>query len=325
MAASFGPGVTQQLRATVARNDELGAEWAPLVGETWTRTVALDAMDTARKALLDVLRQKESAPLEIAGPVLTSRPLIDYRQLLRQAGEYNAQVSAFNAKARQVKDEAKTRSLQQAERDVAILRAKRQRFEAAEAAECDAFKRTVALREHVEEQKIEAKKKLDEHAEAILGAYQEAINRYLQEFGAAFRIKQLERKYAGGTPSSSYVIEINNVQVELGDRKTSRAQRPFRNTLSAGDRSALALAFFLAQLERDNDLGKKIVVLNDPFTSQDRSRRLATQQEIRRIRSRADQVIVFSHDDAFLSDRCWHRIASTEGAPAPTSADRTIT
>jgi wobble nucleotide-excising tRNase len=203
-----------------------------------------------------------------------------------------------------VKGRAKGGNLQQAQRDLVLLEARRDRFEPAEAAKCEDMKAAIALCDDLDRQKTEAKKKLDQHASSILAAYQEAINRFLQKFGAGFRIKQLERKYAGGTPSSSYVLEINNAQVELGDRKTSRAERSFRNTLSSGDRSALALAFFLAQVERDGDLANKIVVLDDPFTSQDRGRRLATQQEIRRIRTRAAQVMVLSHDDAFLAECC---------------------
>jgi wobble nucleotide-excising tRNase len=162
----------------------------------------------------------------------------------------------------------------------------------------------VSLRDEIEQQKIDAKQRLDDHAATILADYQEAINSFLQKFGANFRIMRLERRYAGGTPSSSYVLQINNAHVELGDRKTSRAEPSFRNTLSAGDRSALALAFFLAQVDRDPVLAQKVIVFDDPFTSQDRARRLCTQQEIRRIRSKAAQVIVFSHDDAFLSDCC---------------------
>ena len=72
-------------------------------------------------------------------------------------------------------------------------------------------------------------------------------------------------------------------------------------TLSAGDRSTLALAFFLAKLELDSDLTNKIVVFDDPFTSQDLSRRTWTQQRICRIAKTAKQVIVLSHEPTFLS------------------------
>src|SRR5688572_28777825 len=64
--------------------------------------------------------------------------------------------------------------------------------------------------------------------------------------------------------------------------------------------SALALAFFFAQVEASPHLAKKVVVLDDPFTSQDRSRMVCTQQSIRKLAEQALQVIVLSHDPRFL-------------------------
>ena len=54
-------------------------------------------------------------------------------------------------------------------------------------------------------------------------------------------------------------------------------------------------------------MSKKIVVLDDPFTSQDASRQTCTQQEIRRLASAAAQVIVLSHERRFLK-RVWDGI-----------------
>jgi len=75
----------------------------------------------------------------------------------------------------------------------------------------------------------------------------------------------------------------------------------FRNTLSAGDRNALALAFFFASLDRDPQLADKIVVIDDPMTSLDEHRALTTIQEVRRLVDRVAQVIVLSHSKAFLA------------------------
>jgi wobble nucleotide-excising tRNase len=304
VAASFGPTAAQRLRAVVDRNVELGGEWEELVGESWTTALDVGPIERAHDVLLDALRAKEATPLEPIPATGETAPLAEYEALRRDVVTYNALVTAFNAKAQEVRDRAKTGNLQQANGDLTILRTHATRFEPSRDEECAAYRSSVATRDVFDKEKAEAKKKLDQHASSILGSYQEAINRFLQKFGATFRIKQLERKYAGGAPSSSYVLEINNAQVELGDRKTNRSERSFRNTLSGGDRSALALAFFLAQVERDPLVATKIVVLDDPFTSQDRARRLATQQEIRRLRGRAAQVIVLSHDDAFLTDCC---------------------
>ena len=74
----------------------------------------------------------------------------------------------------------------------------------------------------------------------------------------------------------------------------------FRNTLSSGDRSTLALAFFITGAELDPDLSEKILVYDDPFSSQDRSRRTYTQQQICRLGGIACQTILLSHEPRFL-------------------------
>ena len=87
----------------------------------------------------------------------------------------------------------------------------------------------------------------------------------------------------------------------MGDSRTKKGTVCFRTALSSGDRSTLALAFFLARLKRDPDLGKKLVVFDDPLSSLDCFRASYTQQEIRRIADKAAQVIVLSHDASFLN------------------------
>ena len=74
--------------------------------------------------------------------------------------------------------------------------------------------------------------------------------------------------------------------------------------MSAGDRKALALAFFFASLDQDPDLGNKVVVIDDPISSLDDHRSLTTVQEVRRLTDRAGQVFLLSHDKPFLC-RVW--------------------
>ena len=107
--------------------------------------------------------------------------------------------------------------------------------------------------------------------------------------------------------SSSYQILINATPVELGDDKTPLDKPSFRNTLSSGDRSTLALAFFLAQLEHDPAKASKIVVFDDPFNSQDSFRKDHTVRKVRDCGETCAQVIVFSHDLHFLK-RMWDRL-----------------
>lgn len=81
---------------------------------------------------------------------------------------------------------------------------------------------------------------------------------------------------------------------------TAESGPSFRNTLSAGDRNTLALAFFFASLEKDSDLAQKVVVIDNPMTSLDEHRSLKTVQEIRALQNRVAQTIILSHSKPFL-------------------------
>jgi wobble nucleotide-excising tRNase len=76
----------------------------------------------------------------------------------------------------------------------------------------------------------------------------------------------------------------------------------FSNTLSTGDKTTLALAFFLAKLDRDSTLNQKIVVFDDPLSSHDSHRRGKTIEAIQALSGRCRQVIILSHDEYFLRD-----------------------
>ncbi len=90
------------------------------------------------------------------------------------------------------------------------------------------------------------------------------------------------------------------IKVSLGTDNPDTARRRCR--VSAGDRNALALAFFFASLERDPNRNQKIVVVDDPMTSLDEHRALTTIQEMRRLSDDVAQLIVLSHSKPFLCD-----------------------
>jgi wobble nucleotide-excising tRNase len=186
------------------------------------------------------------------------------------------------------------------------------RFQKDAVSACNEYRGATLERETLEKQKKEAKAKLDQYTETVFSKYQDRINTLLDNFGAGFRIGNTVRNYAGGTPSTNYHIVIDEVAVDIGDSKSPIGQPSFRNTLSAGDRSALAFAFFVARHQIDGDLAKKILVFDDPFSSQDRSRRACTQQLICKLAEQAAQVIVLSHDHSFLRT-VWDGAADKSG------------
>jgi wobble nucleotide-excising tRNase len=192
---------------------------------------------------------------------------------------------------------------------------------------CEEYQKAQEAKKQLEEQKRTAKERLDQYCTSILQSFEQSINEYLDQFNAGFRIVNSRHQYTGGSPSCYYQIAINNIPVDLGDSRTPTGTSSFKTTLSSGDRSALALAFFLAVLKQDQQISQKIIVLDDPFTSLDRFRRICTQQLIQGLSDSAQQVLVLSHDPFFLkllSDECPSPNTNVKTLQMSKSGDTTV-
>jgi wobble nucleotide-excising tRNase len=264
---------------------------------------------TLRQLALGLARKKQENPTEIATPDETfTSALKSVQELQNPFDSYNAAVDACNTRMNELKA-----SVQQGgditvqKHELAVLDAKKKRFEPDVINACIAYQALLKPKADLERQKKAAKQRLDKYCEDILPTYQKAINDYLDQFNAGFRIINTKRNYQGGSPRAQFQIQINNIPVDLGDAKTPFGTPCFKTTLSSGDRSALALAFFLGALKQDINIGNRVAVLDDPFTSLDRFRRTCTQQLIVGLVRRCQQVIILSHDPDFLkliSDEC---------------------
>jgi wobble nucleotide-excising tRNase len=145
----------------------------------------------------------------------------------------------------------------------------------------------------------------------VVKPYERRINALLDAFNAGFTITETKHSYPAGIASSNYQLVINNTAIDVGDGDTPSDTPSFKNTLSGGDRTTLALAFFLAHLERDKELARKIVVFDDPLNSQDAFRRRQTVHEIMKVAGQCAQVIVLSHDATFLK-QVWDKAPAAE-------------
>jgi len=70
--------------------------------------------------------------------------------------------------------------------------------------------------------------------------------------------------------------------------------------LSEGDKSTIALAFFLSKLDIDPNRSDKILVFDDPLSSLDTNRRTYTIGIIKSALQDLKQVVVLSHNEYFL-------------------------
>jgi len=257
--------------------------------------------------------KKQQMPTESILPDAGFQAALDAVIVLNQTIQsYNVAVDSCNTRINEQKSVAKQGiNINTLKHELTELEAKKKRFEPEIVRACKEYQDTVNAKITLEQQKTTAKEKLDQYCKQILQTYQKSINTYLDQFNVGFKITNSRHLYPGGTPSSNYQIMINDSMVDLGDSRTQPGTPCFKTTLSSGDRSALALAFFLAAMKQDNSIGNKIVVLDDPFTSQDRFRQVCTQQQIRQLAGTAKQVIVLSHDPHFLR-LIWEGYPSTE-------------
>jgi len=255
---------------------------------TWT---------AAREAVLAILRAKASAPLDRLELPAETIALIDSYEAERAGVEaISDTLLACNAPIAIVKERAAAANLAALTADLDRLRRVQTRHIAPNNRLCANYLAEKEAKKATERLRTQARTDLDNYRRNIFPAYEAAINNYLQRFNAGFRLGSVAPVSNRGGSSCSYNVVINSVPVGL----SADTGPSFRNTLSAGDRNTLALAFFFASLDQDPQLRHKIVVIDDPMTSLDEHRSLTTVQEVRRLVDRVEQAIVMSHSKPFL-------------------------
>ena len=270
--------------------------------------------ERVQSALTAMLDRKASAPLEPleldAASVTAIDDLVHAQEKVRS---FNSAVALANEAIKAKKTEVGDGNTTPVKEEITRLKAAKVRHTRAVASLCDERAAAADEKRRIDEKKVEVRELLSLYLGEVLEPYQNRINEILDDFNAGFTIGNTEHSFPAGVASSSYEIIINKKAVNLGGASTPEDVPSFRNTLSAGDRSALALAFFIAHVERDANLSQSIIVFDDPFSSQDSFRRLQTVHEILNMGNRCAQVIVLSHDSSFLR-QIWDKVAASDRA-----------
>jgi len=304
------------IEQAITRNRAAADSWGqycefevPGLREDQSVQAVLRALRGAAQALLDT---KAGTPLEAAPPDdLFTEALANFEILRTAIQAYNAAVAAANVTIAARKRQAQSANVRDVENELSRARATKARYtpEAVGLVATDA--RLGREKATLETHKATARLALDAHTLQVITQYGQRINYYLERINASFRISTPTHTYRGGTPSTSYQIIINNSLVDLGDHQTPLSRPSFKNTLSGGDRTTLALAFFFVQLEQDASRAQATVVFDDPFGSMDSFRRSHTVNQVFRCGQACLQVVVLSHDPAFLH-LLWDRVAPGE-------------
>jgi wobble nucleotide-excising tRNase len=211
-----------------------------------------------------------------------------------QLSVYNQSVKTINASIEQFKTKLRG-DVSAEQRALDKLLNTQIRFKDATVKLVEDWQNFHSTKAQLNQEKTDCKDQLNKITRNILDKYRDGINNYLSNCGANFTLCNTDVKYPGGKASIDYEIEVNQTSISLGKVDSPDDIPSFKNTLSEGDKSALAFAFFLAKIETDPELNKKIVIIDDPISSMDVHRKDTTAYSLYKISHGALQTLIFTH------------------------------
>jgi wobble nucleotide-excising tRNase len=139
-------------------------------------------------------------------------------------------------------------------------------------------------------------------AATFFSNYQTRINHYLGNvFKTHFRIDNVVHVAPQGRATQSkiaYKLTIDGKDISFVPNQPFNA----KECLSEGDKSTIALAFFLSKLDIDPNRQNKILIFDDPLSSLDTNRRTYTIGIIKALFHQMKQIVVLSHNEYFLHE-----------------------
>jgi len=151
------------------------------------------------------------------------------------------------------------------------------------------------------------KRENDQVIESLERIYQKLKVEIVKEFNLfVSKYFELIKKYVAEISPSMKILEITG-QASL-DRRSSHDQticgfqvkynnKDCAKNLSQGEKQVIALAYFFAQLKKENN--DKIVVLDDPITSFDAGKRKSTAEVIEKETKQFSQLFILTCDPLF--------------------------
>lgn len=120
------------------------------------------------------------------------------------------------------------------------------------------------------------------------------INEYLRIFNPNLKIgklSQIKQKVV-------YTLQISGNSL----RTTDKTKYSLKYSLSEGDKNALSLSFFLAKIDLLPNLQDQTIIIDDPITSFDYSRKNTTTNNLINLSKKVKLFILMTHDLTFAND-----------------------
>ena len=305
---------------TVGANNANGHVWARyglIMPGIDTETIVHD-WTPALSAVVEALEAKQAAPLESMS--LNNGTLESYELHRQLIANTNATLDAHNGEIKEKKKMVNTTNVQFAHNRLHRLEIAEERYSPTTAAWCDKYLQAKSAKDEANEEKARVTKQLKEYRKNAFPELQRGVNMYLRRFGVRFAMGSLKPINIGTGSTCSYTVLVGNTPVSTSTTKPED-DPSVGETLSTSDRNTLALALFLSSLEKDENLADITVVIDDPVSSFDDNRTMATVQELRKLATRVGQIIILSHKAAFLG-KIWRKLDQKQHCQSLTMVHR---
>jgi wobble nucleotide-excising tRNase len=295
--------VVHELVNTVEKNQLISNEWIEYTSQQkfeLDSNILLKIFGQLHDLFYKLALAKQNNPLESVGSDEDKSLSSDlWNQVLIEIRKCNQSISVSMDEIASFKNKLSSENIQQLQQELDQLQLVRTRQEASVSSLIQQWRDAKSAKKNHEQLKATARLALDNLMTETLEQYQDKINLLMKKFGVLFEIDGLRPDYLGtGLPRSNYGLKVKGHNVKL----SSDSQPSFATALSEGDKRTLAFAFFIARVEADANLSNKIIVVDDPVCSLDRSRRNHTKRILRDIGMKSAQLIVLGHDPHFLRD-----------------------
>ncbi len=259
------------------------------------------------QSLITSLQQKIQNPTLAVATAATSVFQSSLQTINTNINSYNQSVTTYNALITTFRGGIQT--VANAQLSVDNLKRVKKRFEAPIVTLCAQLIAEKQVLKSLETAYTSLSQQQQSAATTFFGSYQTRINHYLGNvFKTHFRIDDVVHVAPKGKATQSkiaYKLTIDGKDISFIPNQPFNA----KECLSEGDKSTIALAFFLSKLDIDPNLQDKILIFDDPLSSLDTNRRTYTIRIIKSLFQQLKQVVVLSHNEYFL-----HEIGKDIGA-----------
>jgi wobble nucleotide-excising tRNase len=308
---SFGPDEITLLKGRVSSNAAGIRSWSefcdlssvsvPDIGQ------AVERLGVAYQQIKSLFDSKRQTPLvSVVNDEIICEAENTLADAVKELHGYNDAIVQIE-KLIQLRRAGTTQTESQAKQRLDNLSKRKRRTDAGVQKRIDAALRAKRQDARAKKFRTEVQTRLKAASETSAKHYHSKVNEYLAKFGATFQISKISNSMTGNVGSVDYGLIVRGHPVERGRKSANDDVQTFKNTLSTGDKTTLAFAFFLAGLDRLTGLDDRILVFDDPLSSHDSHRRGKTIDILDSFCKRCAQIIILSHDQYFLrsaSNRC---------------------